>query len=244
MSPAHAQYELIAQRDADLLFRASLAPGTYVVGRDRSCDVCIPRENLSRRHARITLRGSEWFIEDLGSRNRTLVNGQEVTALTPFTGSDVIQLGDVEIRLVRRTSPFANTLPPAFLVLQNTRERGVVFQLRGNSVTVGRARGSDIRLDSPSVSREHAVLRGVPEEGCWCLEDAGSANGTSVDGIPTNRAHLRGGERIRFGNVEFLFQNDEAPVARHHKALIVLLLLGLGAAVALLLLSFGLAVDV
>ncbi len=223
MSPTHAQYEVIAQSGQELLLRTTLGPGTYVVGRDRSCDLPIPRESLSRKHARITLRGTDWLVEDLGSKNRTLINGQELTALTPFGGSDVLMLGDVEIRVVRRATPAASSLPPAYLVLQNTRERGAVFELKGSSISVGRGRGVDIRLDDASVSREHAVLKAVLEEECWCLEDQESANGTFVDGIAATRAHLQGGERIRFGGVEFLFQTRQAPVSRHHKLLLLLL---------------------
>lgn len=241
MSPAHTQYEVVAQSGAELLLRTTLGPGTYVVGRDRSCDLCIPRESLSRKHARITLRGAEWLVEDLGSKNKTLVNGQELTALTPFGGADVLLLGDVEIRVVRRLSPAVSSLPPAYLVLQNTKERGSVYELKGNAITVGRGRTVDVRLEDASVSREHAVLKGILEEECWCLEDLDSANGTFVDGVATDRTHLRGGEHVRFGAVECLFQTRGAPVEQHHKWLLLLLVLGLGAAVALLVLSFRLA---
>jgi two-component system response regulator AtoC len=45
-------------------------------------------------------------------------------------------------------------------------------------VTIGRAETNDVRIDDPSVSREHAILH--VEDGLW-IEDLGSANGTHVD---------------------------------------------------------------
>jgi len=57
---------------------ARLKPGTYIVGRDPSCDIVIPDPYVSRRHARIFHRNNEWYIEDLGSRNGTYVDGEDI----------------------------------------------------------------------------------------------------------------------------------------------------------------------
>lgn len=49
------------------------------IGRDGSCGICLPDEGVSREHARLTLTdGRGWLVEDLGSRNGTLVNGERV----------------------------------------------------------------------------------------------------------------------------------------------------------------------
>ena len=51
--------------------------GTFV-GRDVGCLVQIPNSKVSKRHARIYLESGCWFVEDLGSRNGTRVNGARV----------------------------------------------------------------------------------------------------------------------------------------------------------------------
>ncbi len=52
-----------------------LLPATPVVlGRDASCDIPIDDPSTSRRHARITPIDGGFFVEDLGSKNGTLVN--------------------------------------------------------------------------------------------------------------------------------------------------------------------------
>ena len=45
---------------------------------------------------------------------------------------------------------------------------------------IGRGRGADIELSSPSVSRKHAML--VLYEDGWAIEDCGSASGTYLSG--------------------------------------------------------------
>jgi hypothetical protein len=68
-----------------------------MIGRDEDCDLVIPDRQVSRRHARVRLEEGRCFLEDLGSKNGTFVNGQELT------GPYLLQDGDkVEIALCCR----------------------------------------------------------------------------------------------------------------------------------------------
>jgi diguanylate cyclase (GGDEF)-like protein len=58
--------------------RMVLLGASSLIGRDRKADVHIDDKGLSRAHARIELSGNRYFIEDLGSRNGTYVNGVRV----------------------------------------------------------------------------------------------------------------------------------------------------------------------
>jgi hypothetical protein len=51
---------------------------TWTVGRSSSVDLYLDHPSVSRRHARVTCRGGCWTVEDLGSRNGTLVDGVRV----------------------------------------------------------------------------------------------------------------------------------------------------------------------
>lgn len=76
---------------------------TWTFGRSSENDAAFPDGGLSRRHARIILRGGLPFLEDLGSRNGTYVNDEQVLAPRALQGGDTIRLGSVQLRVTRRT---------------------------------------------------------------------------------------------------------------------------------------------
>lgn len=61
-----------------------------VIGRSTLAEVTISDRFLSRRHARLFRDEDNWRIEDLGSRNGTLVNGVKIAAPTVVGPGDVI----------------------------------------------------------------------------------------------------------------------------------------------------------
>jgi pSer/pThr/pTyr-binding forkhead associated (FHA) protein len=58
-------------------------------------------KGISRRHAQITRRGSEVFVEDLGSINGTLLNGKKLMPYSPqvLKSGDELQLGKLTLRV-------------------------------------------------------------------------------------------------------------------------------------------------
>jgi sigma-B regulation protein RsbU (phosphoserine phosphatase) len=74
-------------------FVKRLEGGTHVIGRSEQADLVIPDRSLSRQHARLTFQDGIWTIEDLGSRNGTLVNRQRIDRPTPLRPGDVVALG-------------------------------------------------------------------------------------------------------------------------------------------------------
>ena len=58
-------------------------------------------KGVSRRHAKITQRGREVFIEDLGSMNGTFVNRKKLTPYLPeaLRNGDQLQLGKLMLRV-------------------------------------------------------------------------------------------------------------------------------------------------
>ena len=51
----------------------------FVVGRSNDCDLTVPSQRISRRHAEIHGGGEDTFVlKDLGSQNGTLVNGKRI----------------------------------------------------------------------------------------------------------------------------------------------------------------------
>lgn len=89
-------------------------------------------------------------------------------------------------------------------VARTGMQPGAAFPLAGR-MTVGRDAASGILLPDPSVSGHHATIEQVA--GGWRVYDAGSTNGTLVEGRPIDRrgTTLRGGELITFGAVALRF---------------------------------------
>ena len=81
----------------------------------------------------------------------------------------------------------------------------------GRDVTVGREPGCDVLLDSPTVSRRHALV--APNGDGWIVRDLGSGNGTFLDARRVDEAPLPNGVAIRFGSVPAWFEEEpEAPL--------------------------------
>jgi two-component system cell cycle response regulator len=63
-----------------------------VVGRAAGCDLRIDDTSLSRQHCRIRKTNGVYFVEDLGSRNGTMVNGLRIQAPQRLEDGALVQL--------------------------------------------------------------------------------------------------------------------------------------------------------
>jgi uncharacterized RDD family membrane protein YckC/predicted nucleic acid-binding Zn ribbon protein len=81
--------------------RVALPEGEHVVGRSRDCDVVVRDATVSRAHALVAVTGGRVTVQDLGSSNGTLVNGQRVHEETELGDGDQVRLGRVRMTLLR-----------------------------------------------------------------------------------------------------------------------------------------------
>ncbi|NLC39321.1 MAG: FHA domain-containing protein [Clostridiaceae bacterium] len=66
-------------KEEKLGHRAFILVDEFLIGRDSDLvDFWIDSQNVSRQHARISRRQGSFFLEDLGSRNSTLLDGKKV----------------------------------------------------------------------------------------------------------------------------------------------------------------------
>src|SRR5262245_6543743 len=72
--------------------RLSLAGTRAVLGRHPECDVVLNEGAISRQHAHISLIEGEYFIEDLHSRNGTIVNGELVEKQQQLHDGDELKI--------------------------------------------------------------------------------------------------------------------------------------------------------
>ncbi|HOF87465.1 MAG TPA: FHA domain-containing protein [Armatimonadota bacterium] len=73
--------------------------GTLTIGRDPGCQIVIPSPTVSKQHARLYAQAGDWFVEDTGSTNGTLLNDEPLLAPTRVTPGDRLSVGDTRFAL-------------------------------------------------------------------------------------------------------------------------------------------------
>ena len=113
----------------------------------------------------------------------------------------------------------APTIHKASLVVVSGWEIGKQVELTTHEHVVGRSLLANTRINSPSVSREHAKIVRVSESGdeCFAVTDLKSSNGTRLNGEPVTSARLQNGDKIQMGDVVFKFVLEDAVDVRFYK---------------------------
>jgi phosphoserine phosphatase RsbU/P len=81
-------------------FVHELRGDSLVIGRAAGCDLALADPFLSRQHSRFSRRGERLFVEDLGSRNGTQVNGRPVHGPTEVGPGDAVQISGSVLTLL------------------------------------------------------------------------------------------------------------------------------------------------
>jgi sigma-B regulation protein RsbU (phosphoserine phosphatase) len=80
--------------------RFPLGKDRVTIGRSRESDIFLPDQWLSRHHAEIRRQEGAFYLEDLGSKNGTLLNGDPVGDTRRLRHGDVITLGEHRLTFV------------------------------------------------------------------------------------------------------------------------------------------------
>jgi sigma-B regulation protein RsbU (phosphoserine phosphatase) len=81
------------------------------LGRSSVNELCYPDDSgLSRQHLAITHSGGAWFVEDLGSKNGTQLNGQRVERKSPFRPGDRVSAGHLVIEFAEHAPEMSKTV--------------------------------------------------------------------------------------------------------------------------------------
>jgi pSer/pThr/pTyr-binding forkhead associated (FHA) protein len=89
-------------------------------------------------------------------------------------------------------------MPEFQLVMRAGPTPGKAFPVSGESFTIGREPGNGIVINDPEISRKHSRM--WLQGSTYSIEDLGSTNGTSVNGVRLSAPHsLRPGEVVALG---------------------------------------------
>ncbi|MEP6626185.1 MAG: FHA domain-containing protein [Acidimicrobiia bacterium] len=97
-----AAWELVIVAPPERVGETFMVDDELTVGRGAGCAVVLVDDTfVSQVHARVFTRGSDPYVEDLGSTNGTLLNGESLTEPQRLRRGDRVQFGETIMELVR-----------------------------------------------------------------------------------------------------------------------------------------------
>jgi pSer/pThr/pTyr-binding forkhead associated (FHA) protein len=212
-----------------------LDEAVITLGRDKSCQVVLAQQAVSRNHARITQEGNLFFLEDLGSAYGTQVNGKPLPKGEKrlLRNGDVIAIAQFDVRFDKvvdlphdvdsqKTSFVARNMvkdvmrglaggEERYLRVMNGPRAGERLEISdAKEFIIGRDDSADVIFRDDLISRQHVKVRRD-----WSgthVEDLGSRNGIKINRKRASRKLLRDGDELEVGGVRFVYVcKSEAP---------------------------------
>jgi len=82
------------------------------IGRSPDSDILLDFDSqVSTKHARISCKEKSFFIEDLGSTNKTFINDTEISVKTQLKNGDKIKVGNTIFTFINKTAVMPSTVP-------------------------------------------------------------------------------------------------------------------------------------
>lgn len=176
----------------------------------RTGDISVSSAIVSRDHGLFKKINGEYYFKDVGSKNGTFYNARQIQ---PTAGSAsrefLLRNGDV-LRICSRNPAISNE---NVLVIFSTDKisknswQYINLAKYGNCLMIGRnVPPEHLRLDSMQVSKLHARI--IYDNGNYIVFDAGSLNGTIVNGNRLNGGHiLTNADVICIANIKLIYLN-------------------------------------
>ncbi len=160
----------------------------------------------------------EWLYRTLDQLTRSAQVPQVVRAPRPEAPPAEAPPGDV---LAWLDGPSADAPPPGWIRTPQGPVRAAATpgfwllvtrggwaltrtRFRRPPIVIGRGLDADLRLEDPHASRRHARIE--PDGPGWAIHDAGSANGTFVNGERVEERRLRDGDLIDVGAYRLVYR--------------------------------------
>lgn len=167
-----------------------------LVGRAEECDIRPLSDEVSRRHCAVRVEPDIVWVEDLGSRNGTFVNGTRITAKTKVYEGDIIKVGALELKVSGGTAgrPASPADAPAAAVPASWHDEDEVSRwlmadsnVSGMYDTTQTAAAVPTGQEVPAGSDDQATVHGDPSG----ADKSGAARAT-IDEIKASRTNPGG----------------------------------------------------
>jgi len=74
---------------------------SHILGRGSSVEIHMSCPGVSREHFRLIPENDQWYIEDLGSKNGTKLNGSKIRVREAVDEGDMIEFASVHLEVTR-----------------------------------------------------------------------------------------------------------------------------------------------
>ncbi len=92
-------YAVVITDEGGARRKLDFSKSELTLGRVQGNDIVLSKRNVSKQHARLTLKGEQAVLVDLNSTNGTWVNGRKITSPQPLKQGDKIYIADFIITL-------------------------------------------------------------------------------------------------------------------------------------------------
>jgi pSer/pThr/pTyr-binding forkhead associated (FHA) protein len=176
------------------------------IGRGPENTLVLDSNYVSTRHATMKQEQQGLVVEDLQSRNGTLVNGQRVSNSAVQIG-DTIQVGPFHLLVQSATSDIRVHL--AWTDPQSQQPQHAIYT---PPFSIGREAGNELMLNDQQVSRRHARIE-EDGNGQVVVIDTNSRGGVQLNGQRIERAVLPDGATVQIGpfKLQATLQQAAAP---------------------------------
>lgn len=115
-----------------------------VIGRSSECALVLRRSaGISRKHAQVVNESGRFYVEDLGSRNGTKLNGQRITGRSPLNDGDQIGISSEKIRFIGPPIQAAEKRAAAAPQKPSAQETALVEEPQLQALLAASARSDD-----------------------------------------------------------------------------------------------------
>lgn len=121
-----------------------------------------------------------------------------VLAIYKVVMNDVAEAKTIRADTRAPLAPQVSQRETACLTLLYGGPIGTEYPLTEAETVIGRGRAANICIENQRVSRRHALVT-IDEKGNAIIEDLGSSNGTSVNGVRIQRQELKDGDKVQIG---------------------------------------------
>ena len=111
----------------------TLPEGDTILGRGAGSGIVIPDRRLSRQHARFRVVGQQVMVEDLGTTNGVLVDGDRITGPTPLVPGASVVCGPLflTVEITDRATPPALSVTNATMLTPASLDKADLADLAG-----------------------------------------------------------------------------------------------------------------